>query len=212
MTPVHGASWRTAGLWLKAYRLPSFAALSAALAAALALAGITRLPVLSLTSPVTRHVTVAALLPLASAIALGGRADPGLGEIERSWPAAATGRRLVFLAATEALACAVPLVLLAGPGAGLVGEVVRNVVGLSGLGLISCVIGGAAWAWSAPTLYCIAALTLGEQPNGHPARWAWILRQHPSTLGWLAGLSLLALGATGFIARGPRLHPEEEPA
>lgn len=116
---------------------------------------------------------------------------------------------MVFLAAAEALACAVPLTLFAGRGAGLVEEVVRNALGLSGLALISCVIGGAAWGWSAPTLYCIAALTLGEQPDGHPAPWAWILQQQPNTIGWLTGLSLFALGATGFIPRGPGLHPDE---
>lgn len=199
-------------LWLKAYKLTSLLGTSIVLAAALAAAGTRQLPVLSLRSPVTRHVAVAALVPLIGAVALCRRSDPGLGEIERAWPTATAVRRTGFAVVAGTIVVAALTPVLADPTNRLFLQVLRNFAGLCGLGLLACVAGGASWSWSLPVGYCVVALTLGVGMDGHVAAWAWLLSRRPTTASWeIAGI-LGAAGTVAFLSIGPRHRSGEEPA
>jgi hypothetical protein len=131
-----------------------------------------------------------------------------LGEPER-----VAGRWLPFLR----LACALALTALAagalaaaGPGAHLAGgtlDVLRNVAGMTGIGLMCAAALGGGLAWAGPTGYLVAgAYALYTQWHG-PALttpWLWPGRP-PHDLGAAicAGL-VFTLGMTAITLRGAR--------
>lgn len=116
---------------------------------------------------------------------------------------------LVALGGLAALIC-LPLAPLERGGA----ELARNLVGLTGLGLLSGAVGRPAVGWTAPFVWTgISYFGVPKDFQNHPdqATWGWLLfpASYPTT--WvvagallLAGLALYAWA--GFQPR-PRRHP-----
>jgi hypothetical protein len=124
-------------------------------------------------------------------------------------PERVTGRWLPFLrlAATLALtAVAAGLLAAAGAGAHLAGgplDVLRNVAGITGLGLLAAAVLGGGLAWTGPVAYLLAgvyALYTQWHPPALDTPWLWAARP-PHDLGgalcaglvFLAGLAVTAL-------------------
>jgi hypothetical protein len=128
-------------------------------------------------------------------------------------PERAAGRRLPFLRLASVLAltaAAAGGLAAAGTGAHLAGgtlDVLRNVGGLTGLGLLAAAVLGGSLAWVGPTGYLMAGLyALYTQWHG-PALttpWIWPARPpHDRGAAACAGL-VLALGLAVITTRGAR--------
>jgi hypothetical protein len=148
------------------------------------------------------------LFEAAAAAVIGVAAGSPLGDPER-----ATGRWLPFLRAGGAIALtAVAAVALAAAGTGghLAGgtvDVVRNLAGLTGLGLLCAAVLGGGLAWTGPLGYLMAG-TYALYTDWHgPAittPWLWPGRPpHDAGAAICAGL-VLAAGLAAIAARGAR--------
>jgi hypothetical protein len=144
----------------------------------------------------------------AAAIAIILTAASPFGEPERT-----TGRWLPYLrlAATLALtAVAVGALAAAGAGAHLAGgtlDVLRNLAGITGIGLLCAAAIGAGLAWIGPAAYLLlGAYALYTQWH-HPALttpWLWPARA-PHDLGAAIGAGLVfAAGVAVIAVRGAR--------
>jgi hypothetical protein len=101
-------------------------------------------------------------------------------------PERATGRWLPFLrlgAALALTAAAVGALAAAGAGAHLAGgtlEMLRNLAGLTGIGLLGAVVLGGALAWTGPTTYLIIGVyALYTQWHGPALTTPWIWPARP---------------------------------
>jgi hypothetical protein len=123
------------------------------------------------------------------------------------------GRWLPFLRLASVLALttvAIAALAAAGTGAHLVGgtlEVLRNVTGMTGIGLLCAAILGGGLAWTGPVGYLLAGVYgLYTQWHGPPITtpWIWPARP-PHDLGaaLCAGL-VFALGTAVVTLRGAR--------
>jgi hypothetical protein len=131
-----------------------------------------------------------------------------LGDTER-----AAGRWLPFLRVGTALgltAVAAGLLAAAGTGAHLAGGslgVLRNVAGITGIGLLCAAVIGGALSWAGPVAYLvISAYALYGSWHGMPSStpWIWPARPpHDAGAALCAGL-VLAAGLTVITARGAR--------
>jgi hypothetical protein len=138
-----------------------------------------------------------------------------LGEPERL-----TGRWLPFLRLATALAltaAAAGALTAAGTGAHLAGgtlDVLRNLAGITGIGLLCAAAISGGLAWAGPVAYLIPGLYALYTQWHHPALttpWLWPGRP-PHDLGAAicAGL-VFAIGVAAFTARGAR-DPADERA
>ena len=130
------------------------------------------------------------------------------GEAER-----ATGRWLPFLrlGTTVALtAAAVGALAAAGTGGHLAGgtlDVLRNVAGLVGLGLLCAFVLGAGLAWTAPTAYLLVgvyALYTDWHPPTLSTPWIWPARPPHDLGGALCAALVFAVGLALITIRGAR--------
>jgi hypothetical protein len=148
------------------------------------------------------------LFEAATAAAITVATASPLGEPER-----VAGRWLPFLRLTTALALtvtAVSMLAAAGAGAHLAGgslDVLRNVAGMTGIGLLCAAVLGGGLAWAGPACYLVAgAYGLYTQWHG-PALttpWLWPARP-PHDLGAAicAGL-VFVFGMAVITVRGAR--------
>ncbi|MFG3555715.1 hypothetical protein ACGGAQ_15190 [Micromonospora sp. NPDC047557] len=142
------------------------------------------------------------------AVAIVVTATSLLGEPER-----VTGRWLPFLRLATTLAltvAAVGALAAAGAGAHLAGgtiEVLRNLVGLVGIGLLCAALLGGAQAWAGPTTYLMIALYgLYTQWHG-PALttpWLWPARPPHDLGGALCAGVVFVAGVLLVAVRGAR--------
>ena len=128
-------------------------------------------------------------------------------------PERVTGRWLPFLRLGTALcltAAAVGALAAAGTGAHLAGgapDVLRNLVGLVGIGLLCAALLGGALAWTAPTAYLMIAIyALYTQWHGPALTTPWIWPARPSDdigAALCAGLVFIT-GMAAIALRGAR--------
>ena len=200
--PTRGrAALRLARLHLASRRVPAALAAIAACAIALRIAlyrswntyGALQLPL---------------ILETGCAVAIAVTTTSLLGEPER-----VTGRWLPFLRLGTALAltaAAAGALAAAGTGAHLAGgalDVLRNTVGLTGIGLLCAVVLGGALAWAGPTAYLmIAVYALYTQWHGAALTTPWIWPARPShDVGAAICAGLVFVAGTALIAvRGAR--------
>jgi hypothetical protein len=145
----------------------------------------------------------------AAATAVAATAASPFGEPER-----ATGRWLPFLrlGATAALTAvaAGALAAAAGAGAHLAGgtlDVLRNVAGITGIGLLCAAVVGGRLSWTGPTAYLVAGVyALYTQWHG-PALttpWLWPARPPHDLGGALCAGLVFAAGLAVITLRGTR--------
>jgi len=148
----------------------------------------------------------------AAASIVATTADP-FGEPER-----VAGRWLPFLrlAATVALtAAAIALLAAAGTGGHLAGgtlDVLRNVAGITGIGLLCAAALGAGLSWTVPTGYLIAAvyaLYTQRHPPALSTPWLWPARPPHDPGGAICAALVFAAGLAVITVRGARQRPGE---
>jgi hypothetical protein len=131
------------------------------------------------------------------------------GETER-----ATGRRLPYLrllAAAGMCGLAIALLQLGAAGESLnegILVLARNVIGITGIGLLCSLVTGGLLAWTLPIGYmafCQYALL-----QGWTAPWTWPVRP-PADLGaWICACAVFTAGLLLFTIRGPRTRLNDE--
>jgi len=129
-------------------------------------------------------------------------------------PERATGRWLPFLR----LGVAVTLTVLAagalaaaGAGRPLAGgfpDILRNLAGLVGIGLLCAAVLGAPLAWTGPLTYLVLGL-YGLYTDWHPPTlstpWIWPARPPHDVGGALCAAAVFAAGLAAITVRGPRV-------
>ncbi len=143
------------------------------------------------------------IVEAAAAVVIAVTTHGPFGEAER-----ATGRWLPFLRLGSALAltgAAIGLLQLGVTGAALNGGVLvlaRNVIGITGIGLLASLVTGGLLAWI-PQLGYVAfaeyALTeLWRNP------WTWPVRPPTDRGAWICAALVFAVGLLAFTVRGAR--------
>jgi hypothetical protein len=136
-------------------------------------------------------------------------------------PEQAAGRRLAFLRAGLALTlCGTAIGLFAigaavaySPRSGVylaggILPVARNILGMSGIGLVCCLMPGAPTAWTGPL-----ALTVVSQfalIANYSSPLIWSTRPPADRGGWIAATVVFAVGLVAFTVRGPRVRQSNE--
>jgi hypothetical protein len=133
-------------------------------------------------------------------------------------PERVAGRWLPFLRLAAALALtavAVSALAAAGAGAHLAGgtlDVLRNVAGMTGLGLLCAAVLGGGLAWAGPTGYLVVGVYALYTQWHHPALttpWIWPARpSHDLGAAICAGL-VFTVGLAVFAVRGARDRADE---
>ena len=128
-------------------------------------------------------------------------------------PERATGRWLPYLRLVAAVVLTVAAVgaLAAGATGGLLPggflAMVRNVAGITGVGLISAAVLGGMLAWAGPMAYLVLTETMLS--GGRTSPWLWPTRP-PHDLGAaLCAVGVFAAGAVLVMLRGPRESARE---
>lgn len=133
-------------------------------------------------------------------------------------PERVTGRGLPVLRLGLTLgltAVAVAAIDLAGAGRDLAGgaaDVLRNVAGLTGIGLVCALLLGGRLAWTGPLAYLLAgvyALYTDWHPPTLSTPWLWPARPPGDLGGALCAAAVFAVGLAGITIRGARDHPGE---
>jgi hypothetical protein len=148
----------------------------------------------------------------AAAVTVAATAASPFGEPER-----AGGRWLPFLrlGATVVLTAVAAGALIAAAGAGghLAGgslDVLRNVAGITGIGLLCAAALGGGLSWTVPTGYLIAgiyALYTLWHPPALTTPWLWPARPPHDLGGALCAVLVFAAGLTVITLRGARDRP-----
>ena len=136
-------------------------------------------------------------------------------------PEVATGRRLPLLRAGLVLAlCGAAIGFFAlgaaaasNPRAGVqlaggILPVVRNVAGMTGIGVIFCLVAGAQIAWIGPLAF--TAISQFALVANYSEPLTWPTRPPADRGGWIAALVVFAVGLIVFTIRGPRVRQSGE--
>ena len=148
-------------------------------------------------------------VPLAAAMVIGVAVHSPFGEMERT-----TSRRQPPLRLGHAgglLLCGVAILsLLALTWDGDSERVfLRNLAGLTGVGLLTAPVFGARLSWVPSLSYGIAAFWVGS--FGEAPKWAWPMRPMDDNLAWGIALVLLAAGLAALVGFGARDTADETP-
>jgi hypothetical protein len=136
-------------------------------------------------------------------------------------PERAVGWRLPLLRASLTLAlCGAAIGFLAlgaaaaySPRAGVylaggILPVVRNVLGMTGIGLVFCPVTGALIAWTGPLAF--TAISQFALTANYSWPLTWPARPPADHGGWVAALVVFAVGLVAFTIRGPRIRQPGE--
>jgi hypothetical protein len=136
-------------------------------------------------------------------------------------PEVATGRRLPLLRAGLVLGlcgAAIGFFALAAaaadnPRAGVylaggILPVLRNVLGMTGIGVIFCLVTGAQIAWIGPLAF--TAISQFALAANYSEPLTWPTRPPADRGGWIAALVVFAVGLVAFTVRGPRVRQSGE--
>ena len=129
-------------------------------------------------------------------------------------PERATGRWLPFLrlgVAVTLTGLAAGALAAAGAGRPLAGgfpDIMRNLAGLVGIGLLCAAVLGAPLAWTGPLTYLVLGL-YGLYTDWHPPAlstpWIWPARPPHDVGGALCAAAVFAAGLAAITVRGPRV-------
>jgi hypothetical protein len=153
------------------------------------------------------------IFEVAAAVSVAATVASPFGEPER-----VAGRWLPYLrlAVTAALtAAAVGLLTAAGAGGQLSGgplDVLRNVAGVTGIGLLCAAALGGGLSWTAPTGYLVAAvyaLYTQWHPPALTTPWLWPARPPHDLGGAICAALVFAAGLAATTARGARERPSD---
>ena len=151
------------------------------------------------------------IFEVAAAVSIVATAASPFGEPER-----VAGGRLPFLRLTVTAALTAAAIGLlaaaAGTGAHLVGgtlDVLRNVAGITGIGLLCAAALGGGLSWTGPTGYLVAAvyaLYTQWHPPALSTPWLWPARPAHDLGGAICAALVFAAGLAVITWRGARDH------
>jgi hypothetical protein len=166
----------------------------------------------------TRHAAdeLPIILQGCAAAIIAVSAHSPFGEPER-----ATGRRLAVLRVAMVLALCGAAIGFSALGAaaaysprsgvylaGGILPVVRNVLGMTGIGLIFCLVTGALLSWTGPLAF--TAISQFALIANYSWPLTWSARPPTDRGGWIAAVVVFAVGLVAFTIRGPRIRPSAE--
>ena len=128
-------------------------------------------------------------------------------------PERATGRWLPYLRLGTALAMtgvAIGVLQLAVTGASLNGGILtlaRNVIGITGIGLLASLVTGGLLAWILPMAYVAFAQYALLEAWRNP--WTWPVRPPDDRGAWICAAVVFAAGLAAFTVRGARTAPAD---
>jgi hypothetical protein len=149
----------------------------------------------------------------AAAVSVAATTASPFGEPER-----VAGRWLPYLrlAVTAALtAAAIGLLAAAGAGGHLSGgtlDVLRNVGGITGIGLLCAAILGGGLSWTGPTAYLVAAvyaLYTQWHPPALSTPWLWPTRPSHDLGGAICAAAVFTAGIAIITVRGTRTYADD---
>ena len=92
--------------------------------------------------------------------------------------------------------------------AGGILPVARNVLGMTGIGLVFCLVTGGLLAWIGRLAFTAVSQYTLIANYSEPITWA--ARTPTDRGGWIAAVVVFAIGLTAFALRGPRDRPSGE--
>jgi hypothetical protein len=92
--------------------------------------------------------------------------------------------------------------------AGGILSVVRNVLGMTAIGLIFCLVTGGLLAWIGPLAFM--AISQFALVANYSEPLTWPTRPPTDRGGWIAALVVFAVGLIAYTIRGPRVRPSGE--
>lgn len=136
-------------------------------------------------------------------------------ELDGATPRPSRAAALGFVVGLVAVGAVVALVLIPlAPFERGGAELARNLVGLTGLGLLAGAAGGQAVGWTAPFVWTgISYFGVPRDYQTHPdqASWGWLLFPASWPATWLVAGGLLVAGLAAYAWAGfpprPRRHP-----
>ncbi|MEW1545245.1 hypothetical protein [Streptomyces tsukubensis] len=141
--------------------------------------------------------------PLVAAVAIGTGLHTPSDELDRAasrvwwWP-----RLLHLLGLTGLAAGAFALAVTGSPEVYGSPAAIRNLLGCTGITLLTAVVAGAGVGWLPTVSYGALAYLLLQDPASGPAGWA--VRPGPEAGPWTVAVVLYAAGAAAWLWRGAR--------
>jgi len=199
------AAARLAWLHLRSRRAP--AAIVALAAAAIALRAVLHWKLTLGGAGAAQQIPM--IIEGGAAVVIAVTAHSPFGEAER-----AAGVRLPLLRLAAAVALtgiAIGLLQLGVTGASLnegVLTLARNVIGFTGIGLLTSLVTGGLLAWIVPLGYVgFAEYALAEAWR---SPWTWPARPPADRGAWICAALVFAVGLTAYTVRGARTRPAED--
>jgi hypothetical protein len=202
--PAMAAVARLAWLHLRSRRVPA-----AVLALAVCGAALRAVAHWQLISGGALRQQTPMIIEAAAAVLIAVTTHGPFGEVER-----ATGRWLPYLRLGAALALtgvAIALLQLGVTGASLNGGVLtlaRNVIGITGIGLLTSLVTGGLLAWIPQLGYVAFAQYALNQAWRNP--WTWPVRPPTDRGAWICAALVFAVGLAAFSLRGVRTRLADE--
>jgi hypothetical protein len=92
--------------------------------------------------------------------------------------------------------------------AGGILAVARNVLGMTGIGLIFCLVAGALIAWTGPLAF--TAISQFALIANYSWPLTWPARPPADRGAWIAAMAVFAIGLAAFTVKDPRVRPSGE--
>lgn len=144
------------------------------------------------------------LLPVASAAVIGLAARTAVPELERGSARSLAWFRAGHTAAPTTVSAARTTLVTANLHDALTtAAAVRNLLGFTGLALLSATVLGGAQAWLLPAAMALPSMVVGAS-GGVPHAWAWPLDDNYDVSAGLIGVLLFAVGGAAVALRGTR--------
>ncbi|HEX5164292.1 MAG TPA: hypothetical protein VFV93_02760 [Thermomicrobiales bacterium] len=140
-------------------------------------------------------------VPLAAAVVICVTIDSPFGEVERSLSRPLVSMRFSQLAGLLIIAAvALAITATAWPGDNVEWRFVRNLLGLTGVGLLFVRVLGGRLSWASPLGFATLALFQNGAAAGTAPGWAWVVQPAPREAAAVIALVLLVSGL-GLAAR-----------
>ncbi|WP_246150613.1 hypothetical protein [Streptomyces qinzhouensis] len=141
--------------------------------------------------------------PLVAAVAIGTGLHTPSDELDRSAARAWWRPRLLQLLGLTGLAAgSFALAVTGSPELYGSPAAIRNLLGCTGIVLLTAVVAGAGAGWLPAVLYTALAYLLYQDPGSGPV--GWVVRPGPGAQAWTTAVVLYVTGAAAWLWRGAR--------
>ncbi|HYI14572.1 MAG TPA: hypothetical protein VEX37_04235 [Thermomicrobiales bacterium] len=149
-------------------------------------------------------------VPLAAAAMICVTIGSPFGEVEQSLSRPLVGICLGHLIGMLFVAAAVVgVAATAWPGVNVEWRFVRNLLGLTGLGLLFARVLGERLLWAPPLGFAMLSIFQRGAATGEAPDWAWVVQPATLDMPALLAIGLLIAGLALAVPFGPRLSSDE---